>query len=341
MVHPQESGMKTRKKSKGFDILFYFVIGYVMIAGGWWSYLLYIKNEDALASKKEVLWFKMKESGNHNEQSYLESVEYTKLDEQYGRQKWMIISESAVLLILTILGIWRIAKSRQKEIEVANQQRNFLLSITHELKSPIAAIKLALQTFSRRKLNEDQHAMLTNNALNDTQRLNKLVEDLLLAARVDGGYSYSFAEADLVQLINKSIDIAAANFSGEIEFNNQIDEAFIQRADHTMLTSAFLNIIENAIKYANESKKIIVNLKSSKNQYNLEIVDFGQGIPKSERENIFNKFYRIGNEDTRKTKGTGLGLHIVKQVITAHKGFISVKANVPNGSIFSILLPDK
>jgi signal transduction histidine kinase len=84
-----------------------------------------------------------------------------------------------------------------------------------------------------------------------------------------------------------------------------------------------------------------VNLKSIKNQYNLEIVDFGQGIPKSERENIFNKFYRIGNEDTRKTKGTGLGLHIVKQVITAHKGFISVKANVPNGSIFSILLPDK
>jgi signal transduction histidine kinase len=283
----------------------------------------------------------MKESGNHNEQSYLESVEYTKLEEQYGRQKWMIISESAVLLILTILGIWRIAKSRQKEIEVANQQRNFLLSITHELKSPIAAIKLALQTFSRRKLNEAQHAMLTNNALNDTQRLNKLVEDLLLAARVDGGYSYSFAEADLVQLINKSIDIAAANFSGEIEFNNQIDEAYIQRADHTMLTSAFLNIIENAIKYAKESKKIIVNLKSIKNQYNLEIVDFGQGIPKSERENIFNKFYRIGNEDTRKTKGTGLGLHIVKQVITAHKGFISVKANVPNGSIFSILLPDK
>jgi signal transduction histidine kinase len=333
--------MKTQKKSKGFDILFYFVISYVMIAGGWWSYLLYIKNEDALLSKKEVLWYKMKENGNHDEQSYLESVQYTKLEEQYGRQKWMIFSESAVLLILTILGIWRIAKSRQKEIEVANQQRNFLLSITHELKSPIAAIKLALQTFNRRKLNEQQHAMLTTNALSDIHRLNKLVEDLLLAARVDGGYSYSFSEADLVQLLNKSIEIASSNFDGEIVFNHASNQAIVQRADHAMLTSAFLNIIENAVKYAKESKKIIVNLKSLKNQYSLEIVDFGQGIPKAERDNIFNKFYRIGNEDTRKTKGTGLGLHIVKQVITAHKGLVSVKANVPNGSIFSILLPDK
>lgn len=101
-----------------------------------------------------------------------------------------------------------------------------------------------------------------------------------------------------------------------------------------------LNIIENAIKYAQNTSKIIVNLMLSKeNMYCIEIADFGQGIPKAERENIFNKFYRIGNEDTRKTKGTGLGLYIAQQIVKAHKGSINVRSNHPTGSIFSIVLP--
>lgn len=329
------------KKSKGFDILFYFVITYVMVAGGWWSYLLYIKNEDALSAKKEVLWFSMKERGLQNEQNYLESVEYTRLEEEYSRQKWMIFSESAVLLILTVLGIWRIAKSRQKELEVANQQRNFLLSITHELKSPIAAIQLTLDTFKRRKLTEEQSELLITNALSDTGRLNKLVEDLLLAARVDGGYQYAFDKLDLVELVKNCIKIVAAKYDGQIQFDHKIDFAEIQNGDKIMLTSVVINIIENAIKYATQSTEILVQLRAAKNnQYCLEVADFGKGIPKSEHENIFKKFYRIGNEDTRQTKGTGLGLHIVKQVILAHKGNINVRANEPTGSVFSILLPD-
>ena len=124
---------------------------------------------------------------------------YTKI----YKKKWMIFSESAVLLILALFGIWRIAKSRQRELALANQQRNFLLSITHELKSPIATIKLTLDTFKTRQLNKEQSDMLTVNALADTDRLNKLVEDLLLAARVDGGYQYNFEEVNLIEIIEE------------------------------------------------------------------------------------------------------------------------------------------
>ncbi|MBL4650452.1 MAG: HAMP domain-containing histidine kinase [Aureispira sp.] len=328
------------KKLKGADILFYLVITYVMVAGGWWSYLLYVKNSDALTAKKEVLWLQMKEQGLTDRQVYLESAEYTYLAEQYDRQKWMIFGESSVLLIFIVLGIWRIAKSRQKELALAEQQRNFLLSITHELKSPIAVIKLTLDTFKKRKLTPEQINMLTTNALADTDRLNKLVEDLLLAARVDGGYQYTFETLDLSVLIERCIQIARPKYSGEIEFNNKVENSTLKKGDQSTLSSVFLNIIENAVKYAPNTSKIIVTLMQSKeNTYCIEIADFGQGIPKLERENIFEKFYRIGNEDTRKTKGTGLGLYIVKQIVKAHKGNVTLKSNQPTGSIFHVTLP--
>jgi|VirMetMinimDraft_7_1064189.scaffolds.fasta_scaffold67409_1 signal transduction histidine kinase len=328
------------KKLKGADILFYLVITYVMVAGGWWSYLLYVKNSDALTAKKEVLWLQMKEQGLTDRQVYLESAEYTHLAEQYERQKWMIFGESSVLLILIVLGIWRIAKSRQKELALAEQQRNFLLSITHELKSPIAVIKLTLDTFKKRTLTPEQIKMLTTNALSDTDRLNKLVEDLLLAARVDGGYQYTFETLDLSLLLQKCIQIASPKYSGEIEFDNKVEHASLKKGDESTLSSVFLNIIENAVKYAPNTSKIIVTLMQSKeNTYCIEVADFGQGISKLERENIFEKFYRVGNEDTRKTKGTGLGLYIAKKIMKAHKGNITIKDNQPTGSIFHIVLP--
>lgn len=328
------------KQLKGADILFYFFIAYVLTAGSWWAYLLCVKNEDAMRAKQEVLWLQMQKDGVSDRQVYLESAEYTKLEERYARQRWMIFGESAVLLSLIIMGIWKIAKSRQKELALAKQQRNFLLSITHELKSPIAVIKLTLDTFNKRKLTEEQQKMLTTNALRDTERLNRLVEDLLLAARVDGGYQYIFEPTDLKALATKCIEIAAPKYEGDIELQSNIEEALVHNADKKTLTFAIINLIENAIKYATNTSKIIVRLDVGKdNNYCLEVEDFGQGIPKTEREHIFEKFYRVGNEDTRKTKGTGLGLYIAREIVKAHRGQISVRSNQPKGSVFSIVLP--
>ncbi len=328
------------KQLKGVDILFYLVITYVLVAGSWWAYLLCVKNEDAMKAKQELLWMQMQQDGATDRQAFVESAQYTRLVERYGRQRWMIFGESSVLLALIVLGIWKISKSRQKEVALAEQQRNFLLSITHELKSPIAVIKLTFDTFSKRKLTEAQQKMLTTNALNDTERLNKLVEDLLLAARVDGGYQYIFEPTDLNALIRKCIQLAAPKYSGKIEFDSQVEDALLKKADQKTLTFAILNLIENAVKYAKDTSKIMVKLAMSKdNAYCFEVADFGQGIPKIERERIFEKFYRVGNEDTRKTKGTGLGLYIAKEIVKAHRGQIAVRSNQPKGSIFSIVIP--
>ena len=321
------------------DIAFYLVILYVLIAGGWWSYLLYIKNEDALNSKKELLWYAMKEQGVEERQVYLESVEYTRLEEQYSRQNLMILCEGAVLFVLTILGIFRIARSRQKEVELANQQRNFLLSITHELKSPIAGIKLVLQTFQKRKLNETQQQKLTQTGLNDTERLHKLVNDLLLAARVDGGYQYSFESLDLVALLAECIAYAQPKYSGEIDFVIDENNIQAQKVDKMTLSSVFINLLHNAIKYAPKTDKIEISINRNKENAVIQVKDNGIGIPKEEKDKIFNKFYRVGNEDTRQTKGTGLGLFISKKIILAHKGKISTRDNTPQGTIFEVEIP--
>lgn len=321
------------------DIIFYLVIGYVLLAGGWWSYLLYIKNEDAQNAQKELFWYIMKEQGFEDKQAYLESATYTKIEEKYSRQRWMIMGEGLVLLIFTVFGIWKVAKSRQQEVLLAEQQRNFLLSITHELKSPIAAIKLILQTFERKKLTEKQTDLLTKNALKDTERLHQLVNDLLLAARVDGGYQYSFEEVDLIEIVAYCIQLAQPKYAGEILLETDEEFICIQRGDRSTLTSIVTNIIENAIKYAKKTPIIKITLNTNKDNAVLQVIDTGIGISKTDKERVFEKFYRVGSEETRLTKGTGLGLYIVKQVVTAHKGTVRIKDNSPKGTIFCVKLP--
>jgi signal transduction histidine kinase len=150
-----------------------------------------------------------------------------------------------------------------------------------------------------------------------------------------------FEPIDLKHLVAQCIQVAAPKYTGNIEFDTKIEEAVVRNADEKTLTLAIMNLIENAIKYAKDTPSIVVRLAMNKdNNYCLEVADFGQGIPKTEREHIFDKFYRVGNEDTRKTKGTGLGLYIAKEIIKAHKGQISVRSNQPKGTVFSIVLPN-
>jgi signal transduction histidine kinase len=240
-------------------------------------------------------------------------------------------------MILLLVGLWRIYRIRQKELALALQQQNFLLSITHELKSPLASIQLVLETIQKRQLTTEQLQKLSTSGLKENDRLHRLVQDLLLAARVEGGYEYVFEELNLNELLSETIIWARPKFAGEIDFKAE-ENLFLSKADKNTLSTAFSNLIENAIKYSGEDGKIAISAYRKKHQILVEIADTGPGIQKAEREKIFEKFYRIGNEHTRKTKGTGLGLYIVKKVIEAHGGTISLKDNQPKGTVFTVIL---
>jgi signal transduction histidine kinase len=222
---------------------------------------------------------------------------------------------------------------------VAKQQKNFLLSITHELKSPLAAIKLQLQTLNSRNLPEEKRLQIYSRALGDTDRLEKLVENLLLINKVESGgmplnrKSTDVSEALIVQMKQtypKELDENRIELSISRNISATIDELAFQ--------SIVQNLVDNAIKYGSNGK-IEVRLKAANNGFEFSVSDQGEGIPDKEKQKIFERFYRLGSEDVRKTKGTGIGLYIVKALVEKHKGKILVEDNQPQGSIFKVQLP--
>ncbi len=318
------------------------VIAFMLLAMAWWSFLLFTKNKDAFKWHSRYDKMMMVADGViQNDEQYLQTDLYKNLEAKYKRQEWMILTESMVFVVCMIIGVWMINKGYNRQIESAQERRNFLLSITHELKSPIASIKLVLETFIKRELKPVHINQLSNNALKETDRLNDLVNDLLLAAKVETAYAPFLEEINLSQFLQDIINRLQAKYSNvQFEFRRP-EEPVIVSADRTGLTSVAVNLLENAVKYGSEETKISTVLRADKSNQNiwLEFADNGIGIPNKDKAKIFERFYRVGSEDTRKTKGTGLGLYIVNQIVLAHRGTIAVTDNRPKGTIFTISLP--
>lgn len=336
----KKKGLRKKKRNRN-QLLYYFVVIYVTCASVWWGYLLYEKNEELFLEREKALKAELFSTGEaSNLETFYERPEYGVILAKHNRQKWMIIGEGIVFLILLLVGLWLVNRSLRKEVFLAKQQRNFLLSITHELKSPIASIRLAFDTFLKRKnLKPEQIGKLSRNAIKETERLHTLVNNILLAARLDAHFHLSMGALNLKTLLEGLVVQLREKYPNtRFAFSVEQDLPNIQ-GDRMGLTSVILNLLENAVKYCPKGSEIKIFLRQQEQNLVMEIADEGEGIPDSEKERIFEKFYRIGNEDTRKTKGTGLGLFIVKSIVDAHKGTIMVKDNQPNGAIFQIMLP--
>jgi signal transduction histidine kinase len=302
----------------------------------WWAYLLYSKNETAFKERIELE--SIRYSSLPHTQNYFQTSEYDIIHKKYVRQKWMILMEGSVFVSLLLLGLLQVRKTFAREMALAAQQRNFLLSITHELKSPISTVKLSVQTMQKRDLDAEQKSRVINNSLADIERLESLVNNILFAAKIENE-KHEFTDSDVKasELVNEVAD-KLSNNKKNISIRKEIQPDITLRSDHLGFTSLVINLIENAIKYSDNDTSVLVALSETENDVQLKIADTGMGIPESERENIFDKFYRIGNEDTRKTKGTGLGLFIVKRFVEIYKGEISVTDNQPKGTVFTITL---
>jgi Osmosensitive K+ channel histidine kinase len=319
-----------------------FVIVFLLLAFAWWSILLYTKNKDAFEAKSNYLQIVLAAEGKiDNRAAFEKTVTFQELEEKYKRQEWMIFGEALFFILSLVIGIYIINRGYNREMIAAQERRNFLLSITHELKSPISSIRLVLETFLKRDLDNQQINQLSGTALEETVRLTTLVEDLLLAAKMENHYQPVLESVDIVKLIDQLVERLRGKFP-EVTFSYSYDKSISNiMADRTGLTSITLNLLENAVKYSPTPADIKVKLNQKGNYLFLDFADQGYGITEKEKKKIFRKFYRTGSEDTRSTKGTGLGLYIVKEIVEAHKGTITIKDNEPKGSIFKIKLPQK
>lgn len=288
-------------------ILFYALGIYVVLQFIWWGYHLIELTQEVGTANKEV-------SG----------------------RILMILSEGSVFLLILILGLWKIRSSIKKEIKLTRQQNNFILSVTHELKTPLAATQLYLQTIIKRDLDEQKRKDILLKAINENKRLELLIENMLNAASLEGNSfkpvkSTKNLSEFLFQLIeetNKRLGISLVD--SNIEPNVLFD------FDDLMIQTILNNLLDNALKYAGKASKITVVLKKTEQELILQVKDYGPGIPIENSNDIFQKFNRLGNEETRSQKGSGLGLFICSEFSKLHKGKITYIPNQPKGSIFQI-----
>ena len=316
---------------------------YVLLAAGWWAILLYRKNQEVHQRDLEIIRLTQKIAGEHDgsDAAMRQTSEFFQAEELWRRHRKMVIGEASVLVFSLMVGVWFLAANYRREVRAAQTQRNFLLSITHELKSPLASIKLVLETFKKRpELPKERVSQLANAGNTEADRLQELVENLLLAAKLEAAYQPVFEPIDVVgvtRLIFEKLTMKYPLVVWELEPKGKS----IIEADKMALFSLLLNLVENAAKYSGGSKSVKVRVTQKPKFLLIEVLDSGSGISSADKSLVFDRFYRAGSEDTRTSKGTGLGLYIVQQVVKSHRGRVSIKDNLPKGSIFEVILPFK
>ncbi|MGK6349764.1 sensor histidine kinase [Parapedobacter sp. DT-150] len=259
------------------------------------------------------------------------------IEAQPGR-KVMIIGEGIFFMLIFVFGALKLKKAFVREHKIQQQQQNFLLAVTHELKSPLASIKLAIQTILKRDLSQEQRNQFLSNSLKDIERLDDLVGNVLIATKLeDLRYNFPKEDIDLTELVKSVAGRLQIHSCTTQIIKTELQPSIRIEGDRFAITNVVTNLIENAVKYSPPCAHVFVRLTKADDHVVFSVADHGIGIEDQEKKFIFNKFYRVGNEDTRKTKGTGLGLYIVKTVLEKHRAQIKVKDNTPSGSIFEVI----
>lgn len=290
--------------------IFFYVLGiYVVLQFAWWGYHLIELTEELKKEPSEV-----------------------------SKRVLMIIGEGLVFFMILLFGLWKIRSSVKKELQLSQRQNNFLLSVTHELKTPLAANKLYLQTIQKRTLDEEKRKDLLDKAIQENERLEIMIDNILNASRLENNALKPIKSTiDLSKLLNDLIDRFHKRNQSEF-IKRSIQENISFPVDSFFIETIINNLIENALKYAGISNEIEVYLFKQNDKIVFGVKDAGAGIPKEIRSNMFRKFYRAGNEETRMQKGSGLGLFIVSELVRIHNGTILYKENTPKGANFEITL---
>lgn len=262
------------------------------------------------------------------------------LIESQPHRKVMIIGEGIFFMLIFVVGALKLKKAFVREHKIQQQQQNFLLAVTHELKSPLASIKLAIQTILKRSLSDEQRNQFLSNSLKDIERLDDLVGNVLIATKLENlRYNFPKEDIDLSELVKNVAGRLQIHSCTSQVIKTEVEPGLQIEGDRFAITNVVTNLIENAVKYSPPCAHVSVKLAQDNGGVVFSVADHGIGIDDNEKKLIFNKFYRVGSEDTRKTKGTGLGLYIVKTVLERHRAQIKVKDNAPSGSVFEVVFP--
>jgi signal transduction histidine kinase len=250
----------------------------------------------------------------------------------------------AALSLVLAGGIVLTYRSVTKEMALARLKSDFVSNVSHELRTPLSLIRLYAETLEMGRLTspekyQEYYCIIRK----ESERLTALINNILDFSRIEAGRKeYDFRETDMSELVHNTLDSYRYQLEQSgFQFEEKIDEVPSMRVDREAMARSLLNLVNNALKYSQDRKYIGVNLYRDNGSVKLEVVDQGIGIPHQEQQKIFEKFYRVGDPLVHNTKGSGLGLSLVRHIVQAHGGEVAVDSSPGQGSKFTIVLPVK
>ena len=316
------------KKLRSIFIIYWILLAYIIAALVWWFIALNRQNEQMANYKIQEL--------KADQPAYMEQV--IKIQDAKKRKTAQYIGEGITFFLLIVAGAVFVFRMVRRQLNFSQQQQNFMMALTHELKTPIAITKLNLETLQKRKLEEAQQQRLIQTTLQEANRLNSLCNNMLLSSQIEAsGFKISEEEINFSELAGNCVHDFIVRYPDK-KILTTIQADVFTNGDQLLLQMAVNNLIDNAIKYSSKEAAVTIELTQQKNNIFLQVKDEGKGIAAEEKKKVFTKFYRIGNTATKGAKGTGLGLYLTKKIVQQHNGNISVTDNVPSGCIFTIVL---
>lgn len=304
-------------------ILYWILLSYIFAALIFWFLSLARQNY-------QLTQFRLQTVNVHDE-NYRGKI--NKIIADNKRKTTQYIGEGATFLFFIVTGAVFVFRITRNHLRQSQQQHNFIMAITHELKTPIAVTKLNLETMQIRKLDDNQQHKLITSTLQEANRLNALCNNMLLLSQMDaGGYKLSKEKFDFSTLAYDCADDFIERFP-ERKIKVEITDQIIFSGDRLLLQLAINNLLDNAIKYSTKGDVVLIKVFLENKKIILQVADEGPGVRTEEREKIFEKYFRGTN---RQIKGTGLGLYLTRQIVQQHGGQISLKNNEPNGAIFEM-----
>ena len=329
---------ENRKRLRRTTFIYWTLLFYIVAALVWWFIVLEKQNQQ-IAKQRYI-----------NLSSQTDSLTTIRLAEKMEainnettRNTGKYIAEGITFLILILIGASFVYRSVKRQFKLQQQQQNFMMAVTHELKTPIFNIQGYLDSLIDGGLDDPRvNKLFLQRAAKNVERLQTIVLDLETISRLESGQLIlelqTFDIKDLAKEVFEDMEIKAAEKNLSLEFKEKASSSIKVRADREKIRQVLVNLIQNSIKYGIPNGRTRVGFYDMDRMVLVEVADNGIGIPKQHLSHIFDRFYRVDKSRSRDQGGSGLGLSIVKHIIEAHKQTINVRSTPNFGSTFGFTL---
>ncbi|MFY0627482.1 MAG: HAMP domain-containing histidine kinase [Reichenbachiella sp.] len=295
-----------------------------------------IENDSKGSWQKRSLWL----LPNYYLEIFQKGITIDQLIKERSNRNLMVLG---LILFISIGGMIFLFMNIKREIYLSNAKSEFVSNVSHEIRTPLSLISMFAETLEMGRVSKEEKKLEYYSIIKkETFRLTKIVNSILSFSKLDANKrTYQFEDLNLNELC-KEILLSYSHHLADNKFNYDVhltESIGLIHGDREAVSETIINLVDNAVKYSDNKKEVVINTGVDKELIYVEVKDFGMGIPKKYHDEIFDQFFRTPSNNVHNTKGSGLGLAIVKRIMTAHNGSVNVKSTPGKGSTFRLNFP--